>query len=42
MASTELDPPAVASGDTPTQKKRNAGRSAGLEVISDFYTARRP
>ncbi|SAL12930.1 Fis family transcriptional regulator [Caballeronia sordidicola] len=37
MASTDLDSPAVASGDTPLQKKRNAGEIAGLKSYGLLY-----
>ena len=37
MASIDLDSPAVASGDTPSQKKRNAGEIAGLKSYGLLY-----
>jgi len=37
MASTDLDSPAVASGDTPSQKKRAAGEIAGLKSFGLLY-----
>jgi DNA-binding NtrC family response regulator len=37
MASTDLDSPAVASGDTPSQKKRSAGEIAGLKSYGLLY-----
>jgi len=37
MASIDLDSPAVASGDTPSQKNRNAGEIAGLKSYGLLY-----
>jgi DNA-binding NtrC family response regulator len=37
MASIDLDSPAVASGDTPSQKKRSAGEIAGLKSYGLLY-----